>query len=171
MSRAGAFDLVVTRWGARMGGRRMACAVGRGGVGAKRGEGDGVTPVGRHKLVAGFWRGDRMERPESSLPLFRAGPRDVWFDDPLCPAYNMRGRRPTRFGHERLMRGDGLYDLALVSDFNADPVVAGGGSAIFVHVWRRARFPTAGCVAFALPDLLWIARNWRPRRSRLVIQG
>ena len=37
------------RWGARFGGRRFPCAVGRGGIGVKRAEGDGVTPAGRHR--------------------------------------------------------------------------------------------------------------------------
>ena len=55
-------DLVVGRWGARFGGRRFPCAVGRGGIGAKRAEGDGVTPVGRHRIEAVLWRrGPRLD--------------------------------------------------------------------------------------------------------------
>jgi L,D-peptidoglycan transpeptidase YkuD (ErfK/YbiS/YcfS/YnhG family) len=69
-----------------------------------------------------------------------------------------------------MRRGDGLYDLCAVTDHNTDPVVPGAGSAIFVHVWRRPRFPTAGCVAFARADLCWILARWTPR-SRLVIRG
>ncbi|MDE0112419.1 MAG: hypothetical protein OXN84_09080, partial [Albidovulum sp.] len=40
--------------------------------------------------------------------------------------------------------------------------IPGGGSAIFLHVWRKPRHPTAGCVAFALRDLIWIAGKVRP---------
>ena len=53
-------DLVVGRWGARFRGRRFPCAVGRGGIGEKRAEGDGITPVGRHRIEAVLGRPDRV---------------------------------------------------------------------------------------------------------------
>ena len=34
------------------------------------------------------------------------------------------------------------------------PIVAGRGSAIFLHVAREAYAPTEGCIALALNDLL-----------------
>ena len=52
----------------------------------------------------------------------------------------------------------------------ADAINADGGSAIFVHFWKRPRRPTAGCVAFERADLLWIVRRWRPE-SRMIIQS
>lgn len=169
-------DLVVGRWGARFRGRRVACAVGRGGIGAKRAEGDGVTPVGRHRIEAVFWRRDRMHIPCTkharsmhgiSRPI---GPRDGWSDDPADPDYNRPVRRPHRFGHEALRRADRQYDLVAALDWNRAPVVAGRGSAIFLHVWRGPRRPTAGCVAFRAADLAWILARWTPR-SRVVVRG
>lgn len=96
------------------------------------------------------------------------GPRDGWSDDPADPAYNRRVRRPHGFGHERLRRADRQYDLVAVLDWNRDPAVAGRGSAIFLHVWRGPRRPTAGCVAFRARDLAWILARWTPR-SRVVV--
>jgi L,D-peptidoglycan transpeptidase YkuD (ErfK/YbiS/YcfS/YnhG family) len=79
-------------------------------------------------------------------------------------------RMPHGFGHERLWRADPLYDLILLTDWNWPMSVPGRGSAIFVHSWRRPRFPTAGCVAFAREDLLWMAPRIR-HQTRLIVRG
>jgi L,D-peptidoglycan transpeptidase YkuD (ErfK/YbiS/YcfS/YnhG family) len=161
-------DLVVGRWGARFLGRRFACAIGRGGIRRDKREGDGATPAAPMRLVAGAWRADRLARPVSALPLRPIGPGDIWSDDPADPDYNHGLRAPGHsFGHERMRRGDGLYDLVLMTDWNWPRAQPGAGSAIFVHVWRKPRHPTAGCVAFALADLIWIAARIAPE-ARLL---
>lgn len=159
-------DLVVTRWGALFGGRRLPCAVGRGGIGVKRAEGDGVTPLGRHRIEAVLARRDRPGAPAGARAI---GPRDGWSDDPADPEYNRRVARPHRFGHEALRRADRQYDLVAVLDWNRHPPVAGRGSAIFLHVWRRPRHPTAGCIAFARADLGHVLARWTAR-SRVVVR-
>ena len=63
----------------------------------------------------------------------------------------------------------GPHDLILLTDWNWPQAVPGRGSAIFLHTWRRPRHGTAGCVAFALPDLLWIAGRIR-HDTRLIIR-
>jgi L,D-peptidoglycan transpeptidase YkuD (ErfK/YbiS/YcfS/YnhG family) len=159
-------DLVVTPTGLRFAGRRFPRALGRGGpTGAKR-EGDGCTPRGAHRIVGVLYRPDRMARPARAARPIR--PRDLWSDDPRDPRYNRPVRAPHPFSHERLRRADPLYDLVLVTDWNADGR-PGRGSAIFVHRWRRAGAPTAGCVALRPRDLLWVARRLSPR-SRLVVR-
>jgi L,D-peptidoglycan transpeptidase YkuD (ErfK/YbiS/YcfS/YnhG family) len=166
-------DLVVGRWGARLGGRRFPCAVGRGGIGVKRAEGDGVTPVGRHRIEAVLRRADRMRPPgrgRAGVGGGPIGPSDGWSDDPADPDYNRRVRRPHRHRCEPLRRADRQYDLVAVLDWNRRPVVPGRGSAIFLHVWRRPRHPTAGCIAFRAADLAWILARWTPR-SRVVVRG
>lgn len=165
-------DLVVGRWGARFLGRRLPCAIGRGGLKRVKREGDGATPVGAFRLAGGFWRADRRARPIAPAVALRpAGPRDLWSDDPADPAYN---RHVSAFAHpwsaERLRRADRLYDIVLSTDHNADPPAPGAGSAIFVHLWRGPRVPTAGCVAFRRRDLEWILARWR-RESRLIVQS
>lgn len=167
-------DLHVGPWGARFAGRSFPCAIGRGGIGAKVGEGDGVTPIGAHRLEALLFRADRPAG-RAGARVFRGparaiGPRDGWSDDPADPAYNTRVRLPHAFGHERLRRADPFYDLVGVLDWNRAPVVPGRGSAIFLHLWRRPRRPTAGCVAFRAADLLWILARWTPR-SRVIVTG
>ncbi|RME18184.1 MAG: hypothetical protein D6801_01875 [Alphaproteobacteria bacterium] len=163
--------MVVTRWGARFLGRRFPCAIGRGGITPAKREGDGATPAGAHRLVLGAWRADRRTPPATALPLLAVGPHDIWSDDPRDPAYNhWQTRTETPYSHERLRRGDRLYDLFFVTDWNWPDATPGQGSAIFVHLWRRPRFPTAGCIAFRARDLDWIAARWTGR-SRLIVRA
>jgi L,D-peptidoglycan transpeptidase YkuD (ErfK/YbiS/YcfS/YnhG family) len=62
-----------------------------------------------------------------------------------------------------------MYDLILLTDWNWPQAVPGRGSAIFIHTWRRPRRPTAGCVALAQPDLIWIA-NRILHSTRLIVR-
>ena len=165
-----AIDIVVTRWGARFMGRRFPCAVGRGGITDQKREGDGATPAGTHGFVGMLYRPDRLsarQLPDWALPI---GPCDLWSDDSRDPDYNLMVRAPHPWGHERLTRPDPLYDLILLTDWNWPRAIPGEGSAIFVHTWRRPRYPTAGCVAFARADLLWIARRIR-HQTRLIVRA
>ncbi|WP_309667510.1 L,D-transpeptidase family protein [Tabrizicola sp.] len=163
-------DITVTRWGVRFLHRRFACTVGRAGIVAPRAkrEGDGATPAGVHRIVGMLYRPDRMARPADwALPI---GPADLWSDDPKDEDYNLMVRAPHRFSHERLRRADPMYDLILITDWNWPQSVAGRGSAIFVHAWRRPHARTAGCVALSPAALRWIA----PRithGTRLIIRG
>lgn len=162
-------DLVVTRWGARFRGRRFPCAVGRGGITRDKREGDGATPAGIWRLAYGGYRADRITPPKTVLPLVPIGPADIWSDDSDDPAYNhWLHARNHPFGHERLCRADPLYDLVLVSDWNWPDARPGAGSAIFVHAWRRPRYPTAGCIAFRPDHLRWITAHWT-LRSQVVV--
>lgn len=158
-------DLIIGQWGARFAGRALPCAIGRGGIGTKIGEGDGITPRGRFRIMDIRVRADRHGFPGRAI-----GPFDVWSDDPQDRGYNHPAQRwDHRFGHELLRRGDRLYDIFAILDINYPVAAPGKGSAIFLHCWRRPRFPTAGCVAFARRDLIWILARWRSR-SRVVIR-
>jgi L,D-peptidoglycan transpeptidase YkuD (ErfK/YbiS/YcfS/YnhG family) len=155
-------DLVVGRWGARFRGRALPCAIGRGGIGDKRGEGDGITPVGRWPLRRVLYRADRLDKVETTLNCAAIGADDGWCDDPADPAYNRPIRLPYPASHEKMSRDDGLYDVVVVLGHNDDPVVPGAGSAIFLHVARDDYGPTEGCVALALGNLLTVLKTAQP---------
>lgn len=162
-------DLVVTRMGARFMGRTFPCSIGKHGTTDAKREGDGKTPLGTHRFVGMLYRPDRLsprQLPDWALPF---GPSDLWSDDPRDPDYNLMVRAPHAYGHERLTRPDPMYDLILLTDWNWPMSVAGRGSAIFVHTWRRPGHPTAGCVALRQSDLLWIANRIR-HQTRLIIR-
>jgi L,D-peptidoglycan transpeptidase YkuD (ErfK/YbiS/YcfS/YnhG family) len=163
-------DLVLTPAGLRFMGRLLPVTHGRGGIRADKREGDGATPAGVHRVIGLWYRPDRIARdalPPWAIPIRL---EDRWCDAPDHPAYNHLVRRPFGPSQERLRRADPFYDLFLALDWNWPDARPGRGSAIFIHQWRRPGFPTAGCLAFARRDLLFIARN-APPGSRVIIPG
>lgn len=158
--------MVLTPMGLRFAGRLFPCSIGKTGVTAAKREGDGATPAGQHRITGLWYRPDRMARPAAwARPI---GPGDLWCDDPAHPAYNHHARAPLAASHERLRRADPFYDLILTTDWNWPDARPGAGSAIFLHQWRRPHFGTEGCIAFARPDLVWIAARAVPG-TRLIV--
>tara|TARA_R110002072_G_scaffold25096_1_gene84296 strand:+ start:430 stop:924 length:495 start_codon:yes stop_codon:yes gene_type:complete len=160
------YDLIVTPTHLRFLGRRFPCTRGKGGISDRKQEGDGATPRGQHRLVGMLYRPDRLARPSDWAVPIRPG--DRWSDDIKDPAYNTMVRVPHLYSHERLDRADPLYDLVIVTDWNWPYAVKGRGSAIFIHQWRRAGYPTEGCIGLRRTDLHWIAPRIRPH-TRLIV--
>lgn len=167
-----ALDLLVSPLGqARLGDEVFSCLLGRSGVRVDKREGDGATPAGAYPLRRVLYRADKLPNPPATaLPLAAIRPDDGWCDDPGHPLYNQPVKLPFSSSHEEMWRADGLYDLVAVLGYNDDPVLAGKGSAIFLHVARADGGPTAGCLAFALGDLLRILERLGPD-SRVIIQA
>jgi L,D-peptidoglycan transpeptidase YkuD (ErfK/YbiS/YcfS/YnhG family) len=115
-----------------------------------------------------FYRADRVFRPVTQLPVRRLGPSDGWCDAPTDANYNRFVQHPYPASAERLWRTDGLYDVIVVLGHNERPRQRNGGSAIFLHVWKPARTPTAGCVAVDRSILLRLVSRLKPG-SRLHI--
>ncbi len=159
-------DLVLTPMGLRFMGRMFPCTIGRGGLTARKREGDGATPKGMHGLVGMLYRPDRLAKPADwAVPL---GPSDLWSDDPRDPDYNLMVRPPHAYSHERLCRADPLYDLVILTDWNWPSAEHGAGSAIFIHQWRRPGYPTEGCIGLSRAALHWIAPRIR-HQTRLIV--
>ena len=161
-------DLVLTPTGLRFRGRRYPCTIGRGGIRADKREGDGATPVGVHRVVGMFYRADRMARPAHwAEPIL---PGDLWSDASGQPEYNHLVQKPYAHSHEVMRRGDPLYDLVMITDWNWPDAHPGAGSCIFIHQWRRPGYPTAGCVAFRRDHLRAIAGQLQPG-ARLIVRA
>jgi L,D-peptidoglycan transpeptidase YkuD (ErfK/YbiS/YcfS/YnhG family) len=144
---------------------RLAIPVmlGRSGIAANKHEGDGATPRGRFRLARLWWRADRAPRPRTLLPVRRIDPQIAWCEDPADRRYNRPFRRFANEAGDRLWRDDQLYDFVVEIDHNTRPRVAGRGSAVFVHLMRPTRAPTAGCVALARPALMRLLGQTGPR--------
>ena len=159
-------DLIVTKWAARFKGRHLPCSIGYGGIGQKQGEGDGITPAGVFEILNVYVRPDRSRLDGHAIRL-----GDIWSDDPRDPHYNtLQAAWAHPFGHERLRRADPLYDAIADLSYNRGPIEPGKGSAIFMHIWRKPRHPTEGCVAFSRQNLEFILTNWTAR-SRVIIRA
>ncbi len=146
----------------------ILCAVGRGGRGFKRGEGDGVTPRGRWPMRHVYYRPDRIARPRTDLPVSPLRPGMGWCDAPGDANYNRPVPAPYSASHERLWRKDHLYDLIVVLGHNDMPRSQGRGSAIFMHLAREGYGPTEGCIALSLRDMLRILETVKPGDSVIV---
>lgn len=158
--------MVLTPRGLRFRGRLLPCAIGKGGLRHHKREGDGGTPIGPHCIEGLFYRPDRLCSPAPwAVPI---GPGDLWSDASGQPDYNQLVRVPYPHSHEAMRRADPLYDLVLISSYNWPHAQPGLGSAIFLHQWRRPRYPTEGCIAFKRSDLIWLCAN-APPGTRLFV--
>ncbi|MEL7272048.1 MAG: L,D-transpeptidase family protein [Pseudomonadota bacterium] len=127
--------------------RAFPCALGRSGIGRKRGEGDGITPLGQFRLITAYWRPDKVRVYAYPLPSQAIFQNSGWCDEPGHPRYNRPVRLPFGASHERMWREDHLYDVVIVLDHNQSHHLSVGGSAIFFHLAREDFTPTEGCVA------------------------
>lgn len=162
--RSPARDLVVrslsrraTRGRLSLGSLSFPCALGRSGQRHGKREGDGATPLGSFAIGLMLYRADRMPRPRTALPARPIRGADGWCDAPGDRNYNRAVRHPYPASAERLWRGDALYDLVLVVDYNRLPRVPYRGSAIFIHVARDGLGPTEGCIALERSHLIRLA--------------
>jgi L,D-peptidoglycan transpeptidase YkuD (ErfK/YbiS/YcfS/YnhG family) len=162
-------DLVVTHWGARFMGYTLPVAIGRSGIAEKVGEGDGSTPIGKFLIKSIGFRNDRISFHAPNIKKKHTRINDLWSDDPTDKNYNHKVySNDYSFSHEKLRRSDDLYDAYGVLNYNWPDAEPGKGSAIFIHAWRRPRYPTEGCIAFDVSDLIWIFSNWQIN-SRIII--
>jgi L,D-peptidoglycan transpeptidase YkuD (ErfK/YbiS/YcfS/YnhG family) len=160
--------------------------VGRAGLAWGRGlhpeqAGDGpVKKEGDGRAVAGVFRlgtaaGYAAKAPEGvTLPYRPSTPLSRCVDDPASSHYNTlveQGATPDWKSAEKMRRADGLYEWLVVVEHNTAPAPApGGGSCIFLHVWRAPGKPTVGCTTMAGDTLVGLLRWLRPEAAPVLVQ-
>ena len=149
--------------------RILPCALGRSGVGTKRGEGDGITPRGDFYLHEMRVRADRISLRAASFSLQPIAQNDGWCDEPGDRNYNKPVQLPYPASHENLYRDDHLYDVVLVMDHNISQHMGVGGSAIFFHLAHADYRPTEGCVAISRADMLWLLPRIGPETIMKIV--
>jgi len=113
--------------------------------------------------------------PGVRYPYHRIVCGDWWVEDSRSPHYNRFhhvrcGTRPSfRVTDEDMSKSPTAYRHFAFIRFNADPIVPGRGSGIFLHATTGR--PTLGCVALALPNLLTVLRSLRPELEPLIAIG
>ncbi|WP_322922779.1 L,D-transpeptidase family protein [Paenibacillus campi] len=150
----------------------LPVVLGNNGLGKNK-EGDGKTPLGTYTLGTAF--GSSTQAPPNLKIDYRtADDDDYWVDTPNSPDYNnwvaYAGDPRERWSSfERLNHP--LYEHALVINYNTHPVVPDKGSAIFMHIWRAANKPTAGCIAMSKDHLLRVLTTIDPELSPKIRIG
>lgn len=160
-------DLVVSRagvgWQASYGKKTWRAAVGRSGIRRDKIEGDGASPAGRWPIRRVLYRADKLGNAPVTVFETAEIHRDYgWCDDARHPDYNRPVHLPFAASHEEMWRKDDLYDMVVVLGHNDDPIVAGAGSAVFLHVASAGYGPTAGCASMTRDDLLEFLRLATP---------
>jgi L,D-peptidoglycan transpeptidase YkuD (ErfK/YbiS/YcfS/YnhG family) len=141
--------------------------IGRDGVG-QASESTAHTPAGMWPLTEAFG----TEPAQTRLPYRRVTTADWWVSDVDSPCYNTHfsgapGTCPfDETAGENLGAAGPAYAHAVVIGYNRDPVVAGAGSAFFLHVTDGR--PTAGCVAIPKPDLEVLLRWLDPAKHPVL---
>ncbi len=146
--------------------------------GPQKVEGDGHAPAGLYELGTSFGY-DGNSPAGLRYPYRQATAHDYFIDDVDSPDYNRwvsladsADKAPERHwrSFERMRRNDDLYELGLVVRHNMHPARTGKGSAIFLHVWRGADQPTAGCTAMSGSDMLKLLHWLDPEGKPLLLQ-
>jgi hypothetical protein len=176
----------VGQWRAAAG--PMAASVGRNGTGWGRGlvdlpnpgnypdkkEGDGRSPAGIFALPWAF--GYAPSAPEGvRLPWVECTETLRGVDDVKSKYYNQildEAKVPDKDwdSAEIMRRDDGAYEFGLMIGHNAERV-AGGGSCIFLHLWKGPGQGTAGCTALAREDVRRILTWLDPAKVPLLVFG
>lgn len=178
MARTQLFDQLVIHTTATHGSRGIIeanhtsfpCLTGRGGIGQKNCEGDGVTPSGKWRLCYFLYRPDKIQKPFSLLQGFPITRQDSWCDLTGSRSYNLPLAVTLPKSDETLWRSDCLYDIIIVLDQNTQPAIRGKGSAIFIHLIGPQKKYTQGCIAIAQSHLLKILRQCGPQ-TRILVQS
>lgn len=149
---------------------RFARSIGRNGFSANKVEGDGTTPIGHFTFRKIYYRADRVQCPQTVLPVSELTPECGWCDDPQSPDYNRYIQKPYRMSHESMWMDKSLYDIVIVVGHNDDPAVAGKGSAVFIHIAPENWGPTSGCIGLQKKDLITVVEQ-ATTQTQLIING
>lgn len=137
-------------------------------------EGDGRTPAGVFAFGDAFGYDPKWESL-TKLPYVAVGTRDLFVEDPSSPAYNTH----VRLDHEpqtdwerteQMWQNEPAHRLEVLIEHNRKPVVAGAGSAIFLHIWRgNGSEPTAGCTSVSDANIERVLRWLDPKANPLYV--
>ena len=170
-----AFPIVVGKsglaWGSGLIGNEQRGAA--SGDPIKR-EGDGKAPAGVFSLGTAFGYAPQA-LTGSRMPYLPLSPSTECVDDVNSQHYNRIVDRqhigePDWHSSEQMLRSDDLYHWGIYVDHNAKPVRPGGGSCIFLHVWRAAGSGTVGCTAMPKDDIEQLLKWLDPAQAPRLVQ-
>jgi L,D-peptidoglycan transpeptidase YkuD (ErfK/YbiS/YcfS/YnhG family) len=149
----------------------------RAASGPVKREGDGRAPAGVFRLSIAF--GYAPQRPSDwKIPYIASTPSVECVDDPSSKFYNRVVDRatvsPDWSSSEHMLLADERYRWGIVVEHNAghngDPPAPGGGSCIFLHIWRGPDSSTVGCTAMPQEQLEAVLAWLDPARSPILVQ-
>ena len=148
-------------------GTPIPIVVGRNGLGWGRGlnpppampgpikkEGDRKSPAGIFRLSSTFGLAVPGQMKQVKMPYKQLTPGVECVDDAKSEHYNSivdreRTDQPDWNSSEKMREVGEQYRLGVVVDHNADLPEPGGGSCVFIHIWKTSQTGTTGCTAMA----------------------
>ena len=101
-----------------------------------------LRQLGIYSIMGIGFRNDRISFKSANVEMSPIKINDLWSDDPKDKNYNHKVHsNDYSFSHEKLRRSDNLYDAFGILDYNWPNAEPAKGSAIFIHAWRRPRYP------------------------------
>ncbi len=147
--------------------------IGENGFSDHHVEGDGTTPTGAYGIGPVMY--GISPNPGVHYQYHQLVCGDWWDEDPSSPTYNTFQHVPCGtappFGgdSEPLWEETATYGSFALIDYNTSPVVAGAGSAIFLHVDDGDA--TTGCVSVPVDELDELLDWLVPGDSPLIVMG
>jgi L,D-peptidoglycan transpeptidase YkuD (ErfK/YbiS/YcfS/YnhG family) len=137
-------------------------------------EGDGRSPAGVFALGPVFGQAENQEYAKN-MPFLVITEDLECIDDPGSTYYN-------QFVHthsiehkdwkssENMQQVGPLYALGLVVQHNMSPAIAGLGSAIFMHIWKKKGEGSAGCTVMSEEHMKKIASWLNAKKHPHLVQ-
>jgi L,D-peptidoglycan transpeptidase YkuD (ErfK/YbiS/YcfS/YnhG family) len=143
-------------------------------------EGDGRSPAGVFALGTAFGYAS-SPLPGLKMPYLNLSPSIECVDDISSKHYNRIVDRsvvaPDWNSSEHMRNTGESYRWGIVIDHNgivtqreSSPPEPGGGSCVFLHIWRSHDHGTAGCTAMSQVELETLLRWLDPVRKPLLVQ-
>ena len=135
-------------------------------------EGDGKAPAGIFALTSAF--GSSAKPEFVKLPFTKLEKFTECVDDVKSSHYNKIVDR-MKVGNfdwkssEKMLEVGEPYDLGVFVAHNSERQ-AGGGSCIFLHIWKDADSPTVGCTAMARENIEKILTFLDAKKNPVLIQ-
>lgn len=136
-------------------------------------EGDGNSPAGVFPLTSAFGTGPKPAA--SKMPYTKLDEYTECVDDVKSSFYNRIVNR-MQVGNfdwkssEKMASIVPEYDLGVFVAYNTYPVEKGRGSCIFLHIWKDAATPTAGCTAMERRNMERVVAWLSPAKNPFLVQ-
>jgi len=169
------FPIVVGKTGLAWGDGLITTArLGADAVDPIKREGDGKAPAGVFSLGTAFGYEPQL-LAGSRMPYLPLTSSMECVDDVKSQHYNRIVDRQTIHApdwnsSEQMLRNDELYHWGVAVNHNTQPTRPGGGSCIFMHIWRGAGQGTVGCTAMPKGDIQQLILWFDPAKSPLLVQ-
>lgn len=136
-------------------------------------EGDGKAPQGIFSISSLFgYKSEKDLGFTPQLPYMQANSNLFCVDDVNSSFYNQITDIKNKDWNsaETMLRNDNLYELGAVVDYNTKKPEKGDGSCVFIHIWRAADKPTAGCTAMTKENIGNIFSKLAANKHPMLVQ-